>query len=163
MSGRPQRCRTPPIVWAVEQPRKGLFVQILCAIMRAFFVASPSAAPLTALLIAMNTTSFIVAALYKFVELPDFEALAEPLKAECLRLGLKGTLLLAAEGINGTVSGPPEGIAGLLSYLQRDQRFAGIEHKESVYDEQPFYRMKVKLKKEIVTMGVDGIDPKQIV
>lgn len=107
--------------------------------------------------------SYIVAALYKFVSLPDYTQLAEPLKAECLRLGLKGTLLLAAEGINGTVSGTREGIDGLLAYLRADSRFAGIEHKESVFQEQPFYRMKVKLKKEIVTMGVEGIDPLQIV
>ena len=106
---------------------------------------------------------FIVAALYKFVSLPDYEAFCDPLKNECVRLGLKGTLLLAAEGINGTVSGSREGIDGLLSYLQTDKRFAGLEHKESVYDEQPFYRMKVKLKREIVTMGVEGIDPNHIV
>ncbi|WP_049723776.1 oxygen-dependent tRNA uridine(34) hydroxylase TrhO [Gilvimarinus polysaccharolyticus] len=106
---------------------------------------------------------YVVAALYKFVELPDYEALSVPLKAECDRLGIKGTLLLAAEGINGTVSGSREGIDALLNYLTRDDRFADIEHKESLYDDQPFYRMKVKLKKEIVTMGVEGIDPKQIV
>jgi UPF0176 protein len=106
---------------------------------------------------------YVVAALYKFVELPDYEALSVPLKAECDHLGIKGTLLLAAEGINGTVSGSREGIDALLAYLKQDARFAELEHKESLYDEQPFYRMKVKLKKEIVTMGVEGIDPKQIV
>ncbi|HEY7885709.1 MAG TPA: rhodanese-related sulfurtransferase [Cellvibrionaceae bacterium] len=105
----------------------------------------------------------IVAALYKFVSLPDFEVLSEPLKDECLRLGLKGTLLLAEEGINGTVSGDRKGIDGLLAYLKADSRFVGLEHKESLYDEQPFYRMKVKLKKEIVSMGVEGIDPNHIV
>lgn len=106
---------------------------------------------------------YVVAALYKFVELPDYQVLSVPLKAECDRLGIKGTLLLAAEGINGTVSGSRQAIDALLSYLKNDPRFADVEHKESLYDEQPFYRMKVKLKKEIVTMGVDGIDPKQIV
>src|SRR5690554_1353341 len=107
--------------------------------------------------------SYIVAALYKFVTLPDYLQLADPLKAECVRLGLKGTLLLAAEGINGTVSGSREGIDGLLAYLNKDARLADIEHKESIHQEQPFYRMKVKLKKEIVTMGVEGIDPLQVV
>ncbi|MDO3388196.1 rhodanese-related sulfurtransferase [Gilvimarinus sp. SDUM040013] len=108
-------------------------------------------------------SQIVVAAMYKFVELPDFEALREPLLAECDRLGIKGTLLLAAEGINGTVSGTRDGIDQLLAYLRGDQRFADIEHKESVYHDKPFYRMKVKLKKEIVTMGVEGIDPQQIV
>src|SRR5690554_2629012 len=107
--------------------------------------------------------SYIVAALYKFVTLPDYLQLADPLKAECVRLGLKGTLLLAAEGINGTVSGSREGIDGLLAYLNKDARLADIEHSESIHQGQPFYRMKVKLKKEIVTMGVEGIDPLQVV
>lgn len=108
-------------------------------------------------------SQIVVAAMYKFVELPDYQAIREPLLAECDRLGIKGTLLLAAEGINGTVSGTREGIDGLLSYLRSDARLADIVHKESVYHDKPFYRMKVKLKKEIVTMGVEGIDPNQIV
>lgn len=108
-------------------------------------------------------SEIVVAALYKFVLLPDYQALRQPLLTECERLGLKGTLLLAAEGINGTVSGTREGIDGLLSYLKRDERFSSLEHKESLHQDKPFYRMKVKLKKEIVTMGVEGIDPNQIV
>ncbi|UTF61415.1 rhodanese-related sulfurtransferase [Gilvimarinus sp. DA14] len=108
-------------------------------------------------------SEIVVAALYKFVLLPDYQNLRQPLLAECERLGLKGTLLLAAEGINGTVSGSRAGINGLLDYLKRDERFADLEHKESLHQDKPFYRMKVKLKKEIVTMGVEGIDPKQIV
>ncbi|MBU2884699.1 rhodanese-related sulfurtransferase [Gilvimarinus agarilyticus] len=108
-------------------------------------------------------SQIVVAAMYKFVELPDYQAMREPLLAACDRFGIKGTLLLAAEGINGTVSGTREGIDQLLDYLHSDERLADIEHKESLYQEKPFYRMKVKLKKEIVTMGVEGIDPKQIV
>lgn len=108
-------------------------------------------------------SEIVVAALYKFVLLPEYESLREPLLRECERLGLKGTLLLAAEGINGTVSGTREGIDGLLSYLKKDSRFADLEHKESLHQDKPFYRMKVKLKKEIVTMGVEGIDPKEVV
>lgn len=105
----------------------------------------------------------VVAALYKFVELPDFRQLREPLLEECLSLKLRGTLLLAEEGINGTVAGSRESIDSLLAYLRRDPRLADLDHKESFDDEQPFYRMKVKLKKEIVTMGVDGVDPNEVV
>lgn len=106
---------------------------------------------------------FVVAALYKFVSLPDYQELREPLLAQCLAAGVKGTLLLAEEGINGTIAGSRIGIDTVLDYLHADLRFADLDHKESYDKEQPFYRMKVKLKKEIVTMGVDGIDPKDIV
>ncbi|WP_039913401.1 oxygen-dependent tRNA uridine(34) hydroxylase TrhO [Cellvibrio mixtus] len=108
-------------------------------------------------------TQTVVAALYKFVKLPDYETLVPRLKALCDSLGIKGTLLLAEEGINGTVSGTRAGIDGLVTFLRNDGRFDNLSYKESFYDEQPFYRMKVKLKKEIVTMGVTGIDPQQIV
>jgi len=105
----------------------------------------------------------VVAALYKFVALPDYQQLREPLLAKCQSLGIKGTLLLAAEGINGTVAGSREGIDGLLEYLAADPRLADLEHKESFDGGTPFFRMKVKLKKEIVTMGVEGIDPNKVV
>ena len=105
----------------------------------------------------------VVAALYKFVTLPDYQEFALSLKDQCDSLGLKGTFLLAEEGINGTVAGTRESIDNLLSYLRSDVRFLDLVHKESIYDEMPFYRMKVKLKKEIVTMGVTGIDPLKIV
>jgi UPF0176 protein len=105
----------------------------------------------------------VVAALYKFVSLPDYQAFAPRLKDRCDELDLKGTLLLAEEGINGTISGTREAINGLLDFLKSDARFADISHKESFFEGKPFYRMKVKLKKEIVTMGVTGIDPQKIV
>lgn len=105
----------------------------------------------------------IVAAMYKFVALPDYESMREPLQEFCTEHNIKGTLLLASEGVNGTVSGPRESIDQLLGFLQRDERLNGIEYKESLGESQPFYRMKVKLKKEIVTMGVEGIDPRQSV
>ncbi len=105
----------------------------------------------------------VVAAMYKFVSLPEFEQLREPILDFCLAQEIKGTLLLAHEGINGTVSGSREAIDGLLAFLRDKPCFAGIEHKESYEQEQPFYRMKVKLKKEIVTMGVEDIDPNQTV
>ncbi|MCY4044928.1 MAG: rhodanese-related sulfurtransferase [Cellvibrionales bacterium] len=102
---------------------------------------------------------FVVAALYKFVTLEDYQAKREPLLETCRALNIKGTLLLAYEGINGTVAGSRESIDALLDYLKSDARLADLEHKESFFDEAPFYRIKVKCKKEIVTMGVDGIDP----
>lgn len=108
-------------------------------------------------------SQIVVAALYKFVTLPDCEEFAPRLKERCDSLGIKGTLLLAKEGINGTVAGTREGIDGLLSYLRSDARFAEVSHKESIYEEMPFYRMKVKVKPEIVTMGVADIDPLKIV
>ena len=105
----------------------------------------------------------VVAALYQFVRLPDYEALREPLLNKCSEEGIMGTLLLAAEGINGTIAGDRSSVDRLLAYLKEDERFSAIEHKESYYAEMPFYRMKVKLKREIVTMGVEGIDPNHIV
>lgn len=108
-------------------------------------------------------TSTVVAALYKFVALPDYQQIAPRLKVHCDELGLKGTLLLAEEGLNGTVAGTRQAIDRLLAFLLQDHRFHGLSHKESHFEGAPFYRMKVKLKKEIVTMGVEGLDPKQIV
>ncbi|PWW38380.1 UPF0176 protein [Idiomarina loihiensis] len=103
---------------------------------------------------------YICAALYKFVELNDYKELREPLYQTLIANDVKGTLLLAREGINGTICGTREAIDNVLNYLRSDERFADIEHKESPSDEQAFYRTKVKLKKEIVTLGVDWVDPK---
>ena len=105
----------------------------------------------------------VVAALYRFVTLEDYREMREPLLDLCRAHGVKGTLLLAQEGINGTIAGTRSGIDAVLGYLKSDPRLAQLEHKESLDDEMPFYRMKVKLKKEIVTMGVDGIDPNRVV
>ncbi len=112
---------------------------------------------------APATSPYVVCAMYKFVTLDNVEDLRQPLLDEMLRLDVKGTLLLAAEGINGTVAGSREGIDALLDYLRRDERLKDIDHKESYDDDMPFYRTKVKLKKEIVTLGVEGIDPKRVV
>ena len=105
------------------------------------------------------TQQIVVAALYKFVTLEDYVALREPLLQAMVDNGIKGTLLIAEEGINGTVSGSREGIDGLMAWLKNDPRMDDIDHKESYCDEQPFYRTKVKHKKEIVTRGVEGVDP----
>ncbi len=105
----------------------------------------------------------VVCAMYKFVTLENFEALREPLCAAMEDLGIKGTLLIAQEGINGTVAGSRDSIDNLLKWLHAEPRLSDIVTKESYTSELPFYRTKVKLKKEIVTMGVEGIDPKQVV
>lgn len=104
-------------------------------------------------------TSVVVAALYKFVALEDYHALREPLLDVCMAAGTRGTLLLASEGINGTIAGTRGAVDKVLHYLRSDPRLADLEHKESSDEKMPFYRMKVKLKKEIVTMGVAGVDP----
>lgn len=107
--------------------------------------------------------SVVVAALYRFAKFPDFESRREVLLNLMLEQQVRGTLLLAAEGINGTIAGSRAGIDAVLAWLQEDERFAGIDVKESYVDANPFYRTKVKLKKEIVTMGVEDIDPNHIV
>ena len=104
-----------------------------------------------------------VVALYRFVRLDDFESLREPLLNFCLDRNIKGTLLLAREGINGTVAGSDVDIEALLDYLTRDDRLADLDYKFSYHEERPFLRMKVKLKREIVTMGQVDIDPNKSV
>jgi len=104
-------------------------------------------------------SQILVAALYKFVRLDDFQALQAPIQQVCESHGVMGTLLLAKEGINGTIAGPAAGIRAVLDYLRSDARLATLTHKESWADTMPFYRLKVKLKREIVTMGVPDIDP----
>lgn len=104
-------------------------------------------------------SQYVVTALYRFVRLDDYESIQQPLLNLMKAQNIKGTLLLAREGINGTIAGSREAIDALLAWLKKDSRFAGLTHKESYTDEMPFYRSKVKLKKEIVTMGVEGIDP----
>jgi UPF0176 protein len=105
----------------------------------------------------------VVAALYKFVKLENYKELREPLQARCDELDITGTLLLAEEGINGTIAGTRQNIDSILVYLRSDPRLADLPHKESAAEGEPFYRMKVKLKKEIVTMGVADIDPTELV
>jgi UPF0176 protein len=107
-------------------------------------------------------TTFLTAALYKFVELRDFAALQDPLFAYCEANNVKGTILLAAEGINGTIAGSPEEIYKVLAFLRQDPRLADLVHKESYADKPPFYRLKVRLKQEIVKMGVPGINPSEM-
>ena len=106
---------------------------------------------------------YVSCALYKFVTLPNYAALREPLLDAMSQNNVFGTLLLAREGINGTVSSTREGIDALLNWLNQQPGLENIVTKESYHSDIPFYRTKVKLKNEIVTMGVEAIDPKQVV
>ncbi|MFT5755574.1 MAG: UPF0176 protein [Alteromonadaceae bacterium] len=108
-------------------------------------------------------TQITVCALYKFVRLENFEALKAPLLATMESYNVKGTLLLANEGINGTIAGIKKNIDAVVDFLRSDPRLAQLSVKESFYQDNPFQRTKVKLKKEIVTMGIEGIDPNQVV
>ncbi len=101
----------------------------------------------------------IVAALYRFTPFDDPAALKPPLLAACQAAGLRGTLLLAPEGINGTIAGSRAGIDAVLQHIRDLPGCAAIEWKESPAATMPFGRMKVRLKREIVTMGQPGIDP----
>ena len=100
-----------------------------------------------------------ICALYKFTRLDDFEEIQDPLKLFLDSLNIRGTLLLAREGVNGTISGDNDSIMKSLDYLQKDKRLVGLEYKFSYSEKPPFKRLKVKLKKEIVTLGVSNIDP----
>lgn len=104
-----------------------------------------------------------VCALYKFTTLEDYKDLRHSILTELDKRNIRGTLLLAEEGINGTISGTHAAIEEFLEWLQSDKRFSGIDYKLSYHAEMPFHRTKVKLKKEIVTMGVEGIDPNHTV
>ena len=103
---------------------------------------------------------YTVAALYHFTRFDDPAAIQGPLKDLCLSHGVTGTLLLAHEGINGTIAGGRGGIDAVLAHVRALPGCADLEHKESTASEQPFARMKVRLKKEIVTMGQPDVDPR---
>ena len=100
-----------------------------------------------------------VAALYHFARIPDPAALRPDLLTLCQSGAVKGSLLLAAEGINGTIAGPRAGVNAVLAHLRSWPGFARLEHKESAAETPPFGRLKVKLKREIVTMGQPDVDP----
>jgi UPF0176 protein len=106
---------------------------------------------------------YLIATFYHFTPLPDFCGLKLTYLEKCEELGVKGTLLLAAEGINGTLAAEEQSLRTFLEILRRDCRFADLKHKESWVDEEPFVRLKVRLKKEIVSLGILGVDPANIV
>ena len=105
------------------------------------------------------TPRYLTVALYQFVDLPDCAALRAPLQALCDERSVRGMLLLAPEGINGTIAGAPADVLAVLAWLRSDAHFANLQHKEAPTDHLPFYRMRVRLKREIVTMGVPGLNP----
>ncbi|MDR3503906.1 MAG: rhodanese-related sulfurtransferase [Legionella sp.] len=107
--------------------------------------------------------SYVISALYKFVLLSDYLQLQEPLLSFMKLHKIRGSLLLAEEGINGTVAGTREAIDALYRWFNEHSSLANIVYKESVADEIPFNRTKVKLKKEIVTLGVEGVSPNEVV
>ncbi|MDH5353568.1 MAG: rhodanese-related sulfurtransferase [Gammaproteobacteria bacterium] len=108
-------------------------------------------------------SDIVVAALYRFIQLDNHQDLRLPLLNMMLQNHVRGTLLLAPEGINGTVAGSQQAIDNLLDWLRQDPRLEPLECKFSYDKEMPFYRSRVKLKKEIVTMGIEGINPNRVV
>lgn len=104
-------------------------------------------------------SSWIVATFYKFISLPDFQLWQDPLRNYCLQHQIKGTILLAAEGINGTIVGSREAIDAVFIYLQEKPELADLSHRESIATFIPFERFKVKLKREIVTLGLPEVNP----
>jgi len=111
----------------------------------------------------MPMPQIVVCALYKFVTLENYQALRQPIHDVMEKNHVRGTLLLANEGINGTIAGSRHAIDTVITWLKSDPRLAELECKESITGVMPFNRTRVKLKKEIVTMGIEGIDPKQVV
>lgn len=107
----------------------------------------------------MAGSPVLVAALYRFAALEDLPALKEALDQLCDSAETKGTLLLAPEGINGTIAGTPEGVEAVLGHIRRLPDCAALDVKYSKAGTMPFHRMKVRVKKEIVTMGQPGVDP----
>jgi len=110
-----------------------------------------------------NNFKCVVCALYKFTALDSFTTLRAPIKTKLLEFDILGTILLAREGINGAVTGTRENMDEFLGWLGQQPGLSNIEFKESLADHPPFKRAKVKLKKEIVTMGVEDIDPRRSV
>lgn len=108
-----------------------------------------------------NEDGFVVAALYKFADLPDYRELQPVVQQLCDDARALGTILLAKEGINGTICAPAAGMKTILEWLADEPRFEALSLKFSFTTEQAFLRMKVRLKNEIVTMGVPQINPAQ--
>ena len=104
---------------------------------------------------------YIIASFYKFVPLHDFETMKVPLLAAMKAHNIWGTIILAHEGVNGSFAGSPEEVAALSDYLRQDPRLSDLYFKETYDDLMPFEKAKVKFRKEIVTLGVPGIDPLQ--
>ncbi|MDG2424092.1 MAG: rhodanese-related sulfurtransferase [Phycisphaerales bacterium] len=107
--------------------------------------------------------SLMVATFYRFATLDDHALMQEPLEACCLEHDVRGIILLANEGINATIAGSNEGVRAVIDSIRQDPRLSELTWKESSAETQPFRKMRVRLKQEIVRMGVSGIDPAQLV
>ena len=107
--------------------------------------------------------SQVIAAFYKFVSLDDYQNRRQPLLNLCQQHNITGTILLAAEGINGTIAGTRSSIDTMLAALRSDPCFADLQHKESIATKSPFDRLKVRLKREIVTFGIPTVNPSNLV
>jgi UPF0176 protein len=105
--------------------------------------------------------SYLVATFYQFVDLPDYREKRQELQEFCQEQAIKGTILLAREGMNGTIAGTPGSIASVLAFLRSDHRFANLEPQESACERLPFQRLKIRLKKEIVTLGQPSANPQE--
>jgi len=105
-------------------------------------------------------SNIVIAAFYHFADFPDYAEKRREWLEFCNERGLKGTILMASEGINSTISGSRAGIDALLDFIRADTRFSGLAWKESYADFQPFERMKVRLKSEIVRLGIVNLEPK---
>lgn len=106
---------------------------------------------------------YTVATFYLFADLPDFEAKQAPIKAFCDSQAVLGTIILAPEGINGTIAGPSAGVAAALDYLRSDERLAKLPTRLSHTDRKTFHRMRVILRPEIVTLGDPSVNPNEAV
>ncbi len=112
---------------------------------------------------ASQGQKYLLAAFYKFVPLPDYQEIRGPILDFCRSAGICGTILLASEGMNGTIAGAPHEVEAVIDYLRQDPRLQDVTPKFSWHDEAPFKRLKVRLKKEIVAMGVPNNDPNETV
>ena len=112
-------------------------------------------------MISKLKNNVVIITMYHFVQLDDFQELKPLFSKICSKNRLVGTILLANEGLNGTVAGPRAGIENLLTFLFSDPRFKALQYKESFAATLPFRRLKIRIKKEIVTMGVPGTDPRK--
>ena len=102
-----------------------------------------------------------VSAFYLFVPLDDFQAMRDPLLAVAEAARVRGSILLAAEGVNGTIAGSDDGVETVLAHLRRDRRLADLSEKNARAERMPFGRLKVRLKREIVSLGVESVDPRR--
>ena len=104
----------------------------------------------------------LVATFYKFTKLDELASLQKSIETRCIENNVRGIVLIANEGINATIAGSRDEVLGVLHFLLEDPRLDGLAWKESTVKKQPFRKLRVRLKKEIVTMGVEGIDPERL-